>query len=550
MKKSAKTNRFRLIFSLIVVLFISGCGEYFDNPLIDKETGEDINILIIDFNFFKTSMSYKLLDAADGSLITKSAKITFAGQNSDDIVTFAGEKRGEFDISEGQLELTIDPNISISESTPFEFAVNVDIEGYNHLAKGIQIQNEGKKTYELYLSKIADEEESDLTGNVDNNGDETVFNFTESSTGTKSATRIEKPFLINYSLKMSDLLKFKDAAGNLIFNTEQEVTEAYQNDPDSFIKLSVSKYSSYLPGIELVNIDGTVQNVLFQKLETGKLKRLKIGGKVVADFNGGVITSSCEFTGSNQPDFFGFTHFESSSWSMPATKVIHDNLQFSYTLAQVIEDSVCKTGGEISFNSNFKSSFSIDADIFDQNNNFLFTMTFKGRFPETFIMENVPDVPVKVVFRNNNPAFEPIQPIEVESLCSGNYNVDVEVKSNYVEYQVVLRAMCADNPSVGIAPTYNAEVRLKGSKDAWQGISMVGGKTDILGIPDREYQIRLLWDGEWEYSTYFTEFDKDGKYTHHVEEGAKIESKVLDDGRVQINIEKIFSQGICDDMGW
>jgi hypothetical protein len=550
MKKDTTTNRFRLIISLIVMFFISGCGEYFDNPLIDKETGEEISVLIIDFNFFKTSMSYKLLDASDGSLITKSAKITFAGQNSDDIVTFAGEKRGEFNIAEGQLELTIDPNISISENTPFEFAVNVDIDGYNHLAKGIQIQNEGKKTYELYLSKIADEEESDLTGNVDDSGDETVFNFSDTSTGTKSATCIEKPFSINYSLKISDLLKFKDAAGNLLFNSEQEVNDAYKANPDDFIKLLVSKYSGYRPGIELVNIDGTVQSVLFQKLETGRLKRLIIGGKIVAGFNGGVISATCEFTGNSEPEIFGFTNFENSSWSMLAEKIIHNNLQFSYTLAQVIEDSVCKNGGEISFNSNYKSSFSIDADVYDKNKNFLFTMTFKGKFPETFVMENVPDIPVTLVFRNNNPAFEHIQPIEVESLCRGNYNVDVNIKSNYVEYQIVLRAMCADNPSVGIAPTYNAEVRLKGSKDAWQGISMVGGKTDILGIPDREYQIRLLWDGKWEYSTYFTEFDKDGKYTHQVEQGAKIESKVLDDGRVQINIEKIFSQGICDDMGW
>ncbi len=549
MKKRNIINRSKAVVWALVVLLLAGCGEYFDNPFIDKESGEDISVLIIDFNFFKTSMSYKLLDASDGSLITKNAKITFAGKNSNDIVTFAGEKRGEFDISEGQLELTVDPNISISEDTPFEFAINVDIPGYNHLAKGIQIQNEGKKTYELYLSKVTNEEESDLTGNIDDSNDST-FNFSDSSTGTKSATLAEKPYTINYSLTISNLLKFKDIAGNALFNTKQEVKDAYQKDKNNFIKLTVSKFSNYIPGIELVKIDGVVQSVLFQKLETGKLKQLIIGGKTVAYFNGGVITSTCKYSGIKKPKRFGFTSFEESSWNLLEEKAVYKKLHFGYTLAQVIEDSVCKTGGEISFNSNFKSSFSIDADVYDKKDNFLFSMTFKGKFPETFVMENVPDIPVKLVFRNNNPAFRPIQPVVVESLCNSKIDVDVNVKENYVEYQIVLRAMCADNPAVEIAPTYNAEVRLKGSNDQWQGVSMIGGKTDILGLPDREYEIRLLWNGKWEYSTYFTGFDKDGKYTHKVEQGAKIESKVLTDGRVQINIEKIFSQSICDDMDW
>ncbi len=544
-----KTNSIKLIGWFFIIFSLAGCGEYFDNPFIDKESGEDISVLIIDFNFFKTSMSYKLIDASDGSLITKNAKITFAGKNSNDIVTFAGEKRGEFDIAEGQLELAIDPNISISDDTPFEFAVNVDIPGYNHLAKGVQIQNEGKKTYELYLSKIANEEELDLTGNINDNNDDT-FNFSDSSTGTKSATIAEKPYTINYSLTISNLLKFKDTSGNPLFKTKQEVKDAYKKDKNNFIKLTVSKFSNYIPGIELVKIDGVVQSVLFQKLETGKLKQLKIGGKIVADFNGGVITSTCKYNGIQKPKHFGFTKFEESCWNLLGEKVIYKKLHFGYTLAQVIEDSVCKTGGEISFNSNLKSSFSIDADVYDKQDNFLFTMTFKGKFPETFVMENVPDVPVKLVFRNNNPAFQPIQPVVVKSLCNSNIDVDVNVKENYVEYQVVLRAMCADNPSVGIAPTYNAEVRIKGSNDQWQGVSMIGGKTDILGLPGHEYEIRLLWDGKWEYSTYFTGFDKDGKYTHKVEHGAKIESKILTDGRVQINIEKIFSQSICTDMGW
>lgn len=549
MENIFKTNRIKSVVWVLVVLFLSGCSEYFDNPLIDKETGEDINLLILDFNFFKTSMTYKFLDASDGSQITKEAKINFTGQNGNDIVTFAGEKKENFYTSEGQLELTIDPNVSISENNSVEFAINVDIEGYNNLAKGIQIQNEGKKTYELYLSKIADEEETDLTGDIDYSDGDTTFYFGGNSS-TKSAAIVEKSYEINYSLTISNLLKFTDAGGNLLFKTSGEVMAAYNLDPDNFINLSLSSFSNYKPGIEVLNIGGSLQSVLFQKLETGRLVSLTIGGKVVASFNGGVVNSVCKFIGDNQPVNFGFANFENSSWTMLGTEVVYTSIEFSYTIARVIEDSVCKTGARITFNSNTKASFSIDADVYDTNDNYLMSINFKGNFPETFVLENVPQMAVKLVFRNNNPAFAQIPPLEIENLCQGNYDVDVNANEGFLEYQIVLKAICADNPSVGIAPTYSAEIKIKNSGDSWQGVEMIGGITDVLGMPDKEYELRLLWEGEWEYSTYFTKFDNDGKYLGSPESGAKIESKILDDGRIQIYIEKTFSQNICDDLSW
>ncbi len=549
MKNTFKKNRFNSIVWILFILFLSGCGEYFDDPMIDKETGEEINLLIIDFNFFKTSMTYKLFDATDGSQIIKEAKINFTGQNGNDIVTFAGEKKDNFYTSQGQLELTIDPNVSISENTNVEFAINVNIEGYNNLAKGIQIQTEGKKTYELYLSKIADEDETDLNGDIDYSDGDTIFYFGGNSS-TKSAKVIEKSYEINYSLTMSNLLKFKDASGNLLFNSSAEVMAAYKLDPDNFVNISVSLFTNYKPGIELLNIDGSSQSVLFKKLETGKLNSLTIDGKTVASFNGGVVNSTCEYIGDNEPELFGFADFENSSWTMLGKEVVYTSVEISYTLAEVINDSVCKTGGQITFGSNTKTSFSIDADVYDTDDNYLMSINFKGNFPETFVLENVPDMPVKLVFRNNNPAFAPIPSMEIESLCQGNYEVDVEVIEGFVEYQIVLKAICADNKSVGIAPTYSAEIRIKNSKDLWQGIEMISGVTDVLGKPNQEYELRLLWEDEWEYSTYFTKFDKDGNYLGDNEPDAKIKSKILDDGRIQVYIEKIFSQNICDDMDW
>lgn len=157
---------------------------------------------------------------------------------------------------------------------------------------------------------------------------------------------------------------------------------------------------------------------------------------------------------------------------------------------------------------------------------------------------------LKVVFRNNNPAFATITTIENEDLCSGNYDIEVSTNNDYVEYQIVLKVLCADNSTIAIAPTYSAEIKLKNSDNPWQGITMAGGIANVLGKTNQEYQLRLLWEDEWEYSTYFTEFDNEGNYLGASVAGAKIESEFLEDGRIRIDIEKIFNQSICNDLGW
>mgnify|MGYP001765641619 CR=1 FL=1 len=71
----------RILILISVVLF-TACEDYFVNPLKDKETGEDINLLIIDLNFFKTRMTYHLKDAKTGETIQADAKISFSGKNA------------------------------------------------------------------------------------------------------------------------------------------------------------------------------------------------------------------------------------------------------------------------------------------------------------------------------------------------------------------------------------------------------------------------------------------------------------------------------------
>ncbi len=550
MKNKITINLARYLLAFLFIFSFSGCGEYLQNPLIDKETGDDINLLLVDFNFFKTRITYKIKDASNGSLITSDATVKFYGKNANDIVTFSGEKKPEFFTNEGLLELTVDPNVVITENSPLQFSVTVNINGYNELVKGIQIKSEGLKSYELFLSKVVNEEETDLTGDIEFEGNDTIFNFFASQTGFKSAQVEEKSCEVKYSVTITDLKKFTDINNQLLFSSSTEIMNAYYSDPENFIISTVSTFSEYEPEIDVANLNGSIRNVLFHKLETGKMKKLVIAGKEVGSLNGGFINSTCNFIGDVLPDFFGFAEFNEEYWNFMGDKVKYDNLNFSYTVASASGEMLCDQGCSITFQSDIISSFSFDADVFDTNNNYITSLNFTGNFPNTFIVENIPEKAVKLVFRNNNPSFKELSPLAIANFCNGSYEVNVSKVEGYVEYQIVMKAICRNNPTVAIAPTYSVEIRLKNSDQPWQGVHMEGGVVDLMGIPDSDYEIRLLWENEWEYSTYSTRFDEDGNYLGKPEEDAKVKSKMLEDGRIQISIEKIFNQDICDELGW
>ncbi|RIJ48225.1 hypothetical protein D1614_10860 [Maribellus luteus] len=534
-----------LKISLVVVLFASlgACGEMFDDPFKDKETGEDVNILIVDFNFFTTRMSFKFMDVTNNQLITQEATITFTGPNAGDIVTFAGEKEAQHLTSQGQLELTVDPNVEFSASSPLDFTVHVQVEGYEDFTQNIQLNSEGKKTFELVLSPVSGGEEDVLDGEED--GGSIIFSVMP----TKSAAiASEKPYRVNYSVTKEDMVKFTDASGQKIFNSENELMAAYKQNPSGFFQLTVDIKTGFPTTAEKIWNNETATLALFSKLETGNVVSLAIDGHTVKNLNGGVITQLCSYTGTPEPEIFGFAQFQNNAWNISAEPVNHTSLNISYVLVQASTDALCSSGASIKFASNSKSSFSVDADIYDAEGKLIRTNNFKGNFPETFVLENVPEVAARLVFRNNNPAFKEIAPLEVSSLCSGNYEVDVDAADGYVEYEVVLKAICPDDLSVAVAPTYSGEMRIKNSNDPWQGIDMKGGVANVLAKPDQEYEFRFLWKDAWESSSFITEFDANGNYLNNTD--SSISSMLLEDGRVRIKIIHEFEQNICDDLGW
>ncbi len=540
---------FRNLLLLITIIAISfGCGEMLNDPTVDKETGEDINILIVDFNFFTTRATFKLVDVEDNTTIEEQANIWFTGENANDIVNFAGEKNDSYSTTEGQLELTFDPNVEVSASSPLEFAVNIEIDGYQSFSQGLQINSEGKKTFELQLTKESTDDDV-LTGAEDPD-DEGAFIFSIANTSSiKSASaEAEDSYKIKYTIQKSDIINFKDYYGRTFFASVEELDSAYDANPNDFIQLTIGKSTEYPQTVDRVMVDGEAKLVAFQRLETGMLNNIVIDDRKVYDLNGGSIEQTCTYSDSPIPAAFGLVTFETDSWVFYGTTEVYTALNFEYTLASSTLESLCSSGSSITFTSSMVSSFSIYADFYNDEGDVIYSECFTGDFPETFTLENIPAGSATMQFRDNNPAFQKITDVEIADLCEGDYEVEVLKAEGYTEYQVVLKAYCSDNPTVAIAPTYSGEYRIKDSGDDWQGVDMDGGIVNMLMKEDEDYQLRLLWDEEWETIDFSTSFDANGNYTGSLD--IDIETEALDDGRTQLKIEYTFEQDICNDLGW
>ncbi len=537
-----------MAIATLLAILLGSCDGLFQNPLKDKETGENINLLIVDFNFFRTHITVNLFDATTQRRIELPATLTFSGRNGKDIVTYSGLKKPFHEMLLGQLELTVDPNVQVSGSNPLEFAVTAQVEGYNSMSKTETIQSEGKKMVNLFLAKKTDGTGTQVGGGVDvGNGDTTIVFGIAQGPRLKSTT-LAKPFNLKYSLSLNDFLKLKDTQGHLLFNSSNEFFDAFNANKENFLYLHTISFNNYPAWPDVIIKDEISRNIILQILQTGSVEYMSVGGKKVGDFNGAVMKAICEWTIGKEPDTWGFAEFSSSGWLYGGKEKTIQALPWSYTLLRAYDYTTCSLGATISFGASFKSSFTITADVYDLQGNHLFVENFTGNFPASFVLENVPAVPAKLVFRNNNPSFKPIPDLQISSLCSGTHQVNVLAQDGFAGYQIVLKAFCEKNQTVAIAPTYSGEYRFAGTQNVWQGGFMQGGVLDLLGKPDQKYEYRLLWEKEWEITTFTTTFNPDGSYPFTSD--SKISSEKLSDGRTRINISHIFKQKVCDTMNW
>lgn len=157
------TNRIKVLALLIATLFISNsCSDLLNNPLKDKETGEDITLLLLDLKVFDTQLAVSLKDSKSGDVISDDKmQIFFTGKDADKIVDGNGKKDTIFNVPNGFLEVNLDPSIIPSEDNPVEFQV-VAISGSNlwvGFPKEVSITENGIYDIEIEMDELIGGEE-------------------------------------------------------------------------------------------------------------------------------------------------------------------------------------------------------------------------------------------------------------------------------------------------------------------------------------------------------------------------------------------------------
>lgn len=541
--------------TVFVLLFTSfSCNDLFNNPLKDKETGEDITLLKLDpGRLFKTSLTINLVDVQtnepiEDSILLSTAYISVGGSDSIFVCTPSGAKSDHYSTSNGSLELMIDPARVSSEADPIELTFRAEnVTGYVSLLTTVSYATDGAKTVTVYLlsEQVDDQdgEDEELEGEYDDEGN-VIFGFAPND-GLKSAVAVNnvRPYSFGYSIKGPNLLKFKNKQGQAIFANNADILAKYLADKANFAKITVAYLNVNKTNYKVISGNKT----MYTLNERVYVKKLILGGQEVGQFNGGTVEATLNWLTNvlATPDYWGWWDISKSRFLADKTTSFTGFTNLKYT-AWAYKVNPCALGANINFKSSAKVMFNFDAAYHDSNNRKIGSAGFEGVFDKSFKLENVSSEPGVIKIAKNYFTYEDIPDIQVSSFCSGDINVDVKPKAGYEVYEIALTAYCKDNPAVGLSPTYVAQYKpVSESTAPWQRIKISGGVFRILAKPITDYQFKLNFDGDYEYIDISTDFTKNA-----IGSETKIDYRGKKDGVHIVRISHVFNQSVCDKLGW
>jgi hypothetical protein len=543
-----------MLTTLFVLLFASySCNDLFNNPMKDKDTGEDITLLLLDFDFFKTTFTINLVDVQTNepiidTILLATANISVGGSDSMYVCTPSGKKNDLYSTENGSLELSIDPVRIPSEADPIELNFRAgNVTGYVSMVTSVSYATDGAKTVTIYMLNEQvneqDEDAEELEGDIDGDGN-VIFGFA-SNEGFKSAVAIQnvRPYTFGYSVKAENLLKFKNKQGQFIFTSAADIVAKYNADKANFARITVAYLNVNKTNYKNISGDKT----MFTLNERVYIRKLILGGQEVGQFNGGTVEALLKWLTDVQatPDYWGWWDIQKSRFINSKTTSFSGFTNLKYT-AWAYKVTPCALGANINFKSTAKVMFNLEAAFHDSNNRKIGSAGFGGIFDKTFKLENVSSEPGVIKFTKNYFTYEDIPDIQVANFCNGDINVEVKPKAGYEVYEIALTAYCKDNPAIGLSPTYSAFYKPVNDATApWQAIKISGGVFRILAKPNTDYQFKLNFDGDYEYINISTDFSKN---TAGAE--TKIDYKGKENGIHKVRISHLFNQSVCNTLGW
>jgi len=440
-----------IIYPVVAVFLIAAsiftflsCEDMFTDPLVDKETGDEMTMLIVDMNFIKTKIAIYLEDIDTGETIEgDEIEIFLGGDNVTNIIDFAGEKPSEIKTSSGFIELGYDPNFDVTKDTPLELTLTAVGENYISLPDFYSYTTEGVKNIIVKLIFIGTQPKAGGTGfdepfDIGLNGSHDLINFVRD-------VRLE-PHGSGFSRFNVYLIL---GAGTFLCDNLTNVNNQYSDFGVQWFHIQDQNRgnSQDIPPVLDETFEAIRLDVVATAVELSNQLECDEGLTFIIDGPAG---------GSGTFDYLlAFSDGTQKSGSITAPSFPHTALieQIFYT------------------NSNVNISLSGDAqyNMLNSNGNAL--------------------------------------PIYAATPCGETVTFTATPISNLTTYRMITQYFCSNEPSVGLALSIGGQFRKADEEGDWTGFSFTEGICEIQIVENADYDFRVSIDGEWREYTLPTDPD-------------------------------------------
>lgn len=513
MKKILKS--IKILTFIAVALFVSNsCSNIFDNPMKDKETGENLPFLLLDQNFFETKLMIHLIDAQTGKDISSDIIVYLTGNDSQKIVDFNGKHNENYRIKNGYFELAVDPSIVPSVESPLNlivFANNDDYTWYS-LPTEVSIVQSG-------LSDVIV-----LMYNQNNNDldeiDEDIL-----LSNLKSA-KIAAPFeySINTNNKGAKINKYSQIKYMLGYYVYFHIQPKYFNTVYESVKLTANNYSGsnldnfgFFGNYLTSNNSVTSFNNLQKLSENKNIKNFMFYGATEEEIENCSLLFKVNITKEDRkPGSAKFYYVMSFSNGSSKTGYISANFpeidnktkQETYTKSVYISSIYYPANNKI-------TTFEIFPDA-----QYDFTSETKQTYP-------------------NGP-------------CGESLDIGIKAKTDLKPYKIIATIGCKNTQGVAVAPSISGKFNEK-SKTNKTNFVFIGGICVIQLKENTDYTIEAKYNNstvQFDFTTDKSKIDEVIKLA--LEEFTELESIKIsfgnepNDGNPQeINVSIVYKQEYC-----
>lgn len=537
MKKKLINIRLLSLFFLTIFITIS-CD--LSSPLKDKETGENVTLLLLDLNFYDTQFNISFVDKKTGDLIdNKSIAIQLEGEGVSSIVNYEGYKNDSYTVTDGLLTLAVDPNIEVSEANPITFGIQSLATDFSYDALPVEITYTESGNYDIVIEMF------EVTGGWPFiTGDE-----------LKSASFLaDEPFDIYAATTQENLntaIYQKQTYNSYFFGENNQIANPpylYLND-NIYARLSGNWRAGYGTASYATSLN--LNAMLFPNSDLIKAW----GGRTKTDHSKVSKNILPDYTilPTKYPTSFEFAQIY---YVTPLFEGSFTTTEFGVTLKQ---QPKCNKGIYVylSEKSGKSGSLSLNYEIYNEEGDKLIT---KGKL----VFDKMPqrkstgiiyaEGNVKVKFKADDQYDLTQSEFDVQEFCGEIIDVEVQAKPNLKSFKLNTSYKC-ENAVAAIKPSFSASYRKLGTTDTkWNSFKFTEGVAILQLEPGAIYEIKGRLgsaSGNFDLPTNDSDIQKlVTKAINEVDEIGDIDyeiSSVNSQGFVgtEIKIDITFANGYC-----